>query len=327
MTQFGLGAGGVGPTVGNREVEGQTSGRIGSPPYPSPICERMHKEMYLQTLEEYPLTLLCLKEYIFWIEAHPEVDTSDNELCITLRKKEHDRLARLESLLVQARDTLNLDSKEFQKRFFTNDLLSQDAEKVHEVLAEPLLVVKLTGHDFKKIKKLPRFIKAAGCRLPAADFVAERLGKKYAIELKTIRMENKPKPQPGKPTGNAMIPYWWGKMFVSNAITKIEDKKQKAITQLVSTKLHYHCDCTMLVLYNRRLGPSALMTQNDYLEEITAIKERYDQIDHIFLYDYYGQIVIFPQLPKGVKGTLLLVLLISLEEGGQRMAAGSDIST
>ena len=161
-------------------------------------------------------------------------------------------------------------------------------------MAEPILVVSLSEHGFGNISKLPRFIKHGGQRIAAADFVGEHSGKKYAIELKTIRMENNPKPQPGKPTGNALIPDWWGNMFRNNIITKIEDKDRKVLTQLINTKKQMACDYTMLALYTRRLGPSTLMETEDYEQELAAIKAHYEKIDYIFFKDYFGQVVVSP---------------------------------
>jgi len=243
----------------------------------------------------YPLTSTCFSPYVCWLTSHPDVDLQENDLFSVLANGDHKRLKQLEDLLIRARDLLSLTDREFRRAFgFSNDLLTLDPEKVHDVLAEPVLVVSLSEHGFGNIRKLPRFIKHEGQRLAASDFVGERAGKKYAIELKTIRMENNPKPQPGKPTGNAPIPYWWGDMFRSNIITKIEDKNRKVLTQLINTKKQMACDYTMLALYTRRLGPSTLMSIEDYEQEIADIKARYEKIDHIFFKDYFGQVVVSP---------------------------------
>jgi hypothetical protein len=107
-------------------------------------------------------------------------------------------------------------------------------------------------------------------------------------------MENKPKPTPGKPTGNSLTPYWWGTMFQNNLITKIEDKNQRVIKQLLNTKQHYSCDYTMLAFYNRRLGPSTLMGPDEYVKEITEIMNRYEDIDFVFFKDFFGQLIVIP---------------------------------
>ena len=182
-------------------------------------------------LDRYPLISACFSHYIRWLADQPLIEVQENDLISALQKGDKKGLEGIETLLSRARETLALTVTEFRNIFgFSNDLLTVDPEKVHDVLAEPILVVHLAEHGFRKIRKVPRQ------HTPVADFVAERTGRKYAIELKTIRMENNPKPQPGKFIGNALIPYWWGEMFRNNIITKIEDKGRKVLSQLANTK-------------------------------------------------------------------------------------------
>ena len=244
-------------------------------------------------LKKFPFSYKCFSPYILWLGKQSSASLDDNDLIRTLSERDDEKLEILESLLIRAHEILGVPEKEFISVFgFNNDLLTLDHEKVHDILAEPMLVVNLSDQNFKNIKKLPQFIKDRGTKIACADLTAEREGKKYAIELKTVRMENNPKPTPGKPTGNALIPYWWGTMFRNNLITKIEDKKQRVIKQLLNTKQHFSCDYTMLALYTRRIGPSTLMETDRYVEEITEIKKRYKNIDVVFFKDYFGQVII-----------------------------------
>lgn len=167
---------------------------------------------------------------------------------------------------------------------------------MHDILAEPVIVVSLAKKGFDKIRKIPKFIKHHDQRLPAADFTAERTDKKFAIELKTIRMENNPRPEPGVPMGNAMIPSWWRVMFRNNTITKIEDKNRRVLKQLANTKSYLDCDFGMLALYNRRMGPSTLMATHDYIQELDSIRLLYPELDYIFFKDYFGEVVVCPGL-------------------------------
>lgn len=248
-------------------------------------------------LDRYPLISACFSHYIRWLTDHPSIEVQDNDLIFALQKGDREGMERIETLLSSARETLALTEMEFRNIFgFSNDLLTVDPEKVHDILAEPILVVALAEHGFLKIRKLPRFIKQARQRTPVADFVAERAGKKYAIELKTIRKENNPKPQPGKPIGNALIPNWWCEMFRNNIIIKIEDKGRKVLSQLANTKSQLGCDSTMLALYSRRLGPSTLMDPEDYQTELATIKATYEEIDYIFFINYFGEVVVYPPL-------------------------------
>ena len=248
-----------------------------------------------ETLGAYSLTLVCFSRYLSWLASQPDINLRESDLLSALANRDHKRLQALENLLIQARDLLSLSDRDFRNAFgFSDDLLTFDPEKVHDVLAEPILIVSLSKYGFCHLRKLPRFIKHGKHRLPAADFVGEGAGKKYAIEVKSIRTENNPKPEPGKPTGNASNPYWWGNMFHSNIITKIEDKNRRLLAQLVNTKTHMKCDYAILALYTRRLGPSTLMATEDHEQELAAIKARYDTIDHLLLKDYFGQVVVCP---------------------------------
>ena len=255
----------------------------------------MDLSQHITYLKNFPFSYKCFSPYLHWFEKQPEASQDDNDLILTLLERNDESLKKLESRLISSHEILGLSEKEFLSVFgFNNDLLTLDHEKVHDILAEPILVINMTEHGFEKIKKLPRFIKHQGSKIASADFTAERSGKKYAIELKTVRMENKPKPVPGKPTGNSRIPYWWGIMFRNNLITKIEDKDQLVIKQLMNTKQHFACDYTMLAFYTRRFGPSVLMETDDYVKEITEIKKKYKEIDFVFVINYFGQVFVIP---------------------------------
>jgi hypothetical protein len=258
---------------------------------------KMEVDEILSVLGQYPMCTLCFSEYVRWLGENCTGDMDDNDLIYVLKKVDAARLEGLERLLRRACEILGMNETEFKNAFgFSTDLLTQDPDKVHDILAEPEIVVSLSDHGFRKIRKLPRFIKLAGERIPAADFVAEGGGKNFAIELKTIRMENKPRPQPGEVIGNSMVPSWWRNMFRNNIITKIEDKDKRVLRQLSNTKKHQNCDYTMLALYNRRLGPSTLMETQGYEEELTAIMNLYVEIDYIFFKDYFGDVVVCPPI-------------------------------
>ena len=190
-----------------------------------------------------------------------------------------------------------MSERDFAKAFgFTDDLLTKDPDKIHDVLAEPLLVADLFRYGFSSISKLPPFIRTSAGKARNADFLAGHGQIKFAIELKTIRMENNPKPQPYHPMGDATIPYWWGQMFQNNAKTKIEDKGRRVLDQLKNARRYYQTDRTMLILYTRRLGPLTLMTKTDYVTELQKLLRLYPEVDHIGCKDYFGDMSLFPQL-------------------------------
>ena len=254
----------------------------------------------LTILSRYSLSSFCLSDYIRWLGQHANTDIKHIDLISTLEVEDVVRLEKLEHLLSDARQILGLSETQFKTSLgFADDLLSPDPEKMHDILAEPVMVISLAKKGFDNIRKLPKFIKHQSQRLPAADFTAERINKKFAIELKTIRMENNPRPEPGVPMRNAMIPSWWRVMFRNNSITKIEDKNRRVLTQLANTKNHLGCHFGMLALYNRRMGPSTLMATQDYLQELNAIRSLYPELDYIFFKDYFGEVVTCPEYEPG----------------------------
>lgn len=248
-------------------------------------------------LEQFPFLQTCFKKYLSWLDKQDPDKIEDSDLIIALKNGEIERLKRLEAFLLDAKTILSISETDFCNKFgFKKDLLSPDPEKIHDILAEPLIVIDLDKHGFSNIEKLPNFIKMGEKKLKAADFIAVLSDRKYAVELKTIRVENNPKPTPGVPTGNSLIPSWWRIMFRNNVITKIEDKDKRVIKQLATTKEILNCDATMLVLYTRRLGPSTLMENNDFVEEVSAITVDYPEIDAFMIKEYFGNVNFYPEL-------------------------------
>jgi hypothetical protein len=251
----------------------------------------------LSALSPFPLTRYCFESFIQWVCVNADGHLAEYDLIDAIEKNEIDKLRKCEKLLVSSRNILGLTEEAFRSAFgFSDDLLTSDAEKIHDILAEPLLVVDLRNHGFTEIKKLPRYIISSSEKKQNCDFMALRRDSTFAIELKTIRMENKPKPEPGKVLGNSAKPYWWGEMFRNNSVTKIEDKDQRVLSQFDSTCRHYGCNKKMLVLYTRRLGTSSLMTKDDYVEELKLLKAKYPDVDHFASKDYFGMVTVFPEL-------------------------------
>jgi len=264
------------------------------------------KHNLLNTIKPYRLISKCFVKYISWIcENVKENDLEDYDLISILNEKDLQRIQRLENLLEKSRCILGVSETDFSKMFgFRNDLLVAEPEKVHDVLGEPLLVVDLDKYEFSDIQKIPRSVKAQNKLLPVADFIATLKNHKFAIELKTVRIESWVKEvEDGQVVsgsagagGPALEPSWWKTMFRENAITKIDDKNRRAITQLENTATHYQCDSKMLVLYTRRLSPSTLMSSTEYVEELEFLKNGYPEIDYFCSKNYFGEIVFYPEL-------------------------------
>ena len=239
----------------------------------------------------------CFAHYVEWFVENVNGDWESYDLIDALRRDKTDRLQRCEELLSNACGILGMSEHDFVKTFgFIDDLLVEDPEKIHDVLAEPLFVVDLSCNGFSEIRKLPRFIKRCSEKIPNSDFTAVRPGQKFAIELKTIRMEAKPKPSPGKLLGDSTKPSWWSEMFWNNAITKIEDKNRRVLRQLENSAKEYRCGEKMLVLYTRRLGTSSLMSRDEYRTQLVRISGNYPKLDYVVSKDYFGEVVFYPEL-------------------------------
>lgn len=247
-------------------------------------------------LAKYRVLDATLRPYVQWAIMKTSGNGSNHKIIQALRNKDNQALRNLDKLFADAQAILGINTDEFSRTFgFHDDLLVDDPEKIHDVIAEPLLVVKLVEHGFSAIKRLPKSVMVNGSQSPLADFTAERGGLRFAVELKTIRTERAI--VKGEPSGNAMTPDWWGEMFLNNARTKIEDKDRRVVKQLINTCGQFECDVSMLVLYSRRLGVSALSEPHEYREKLEVLKDEYPQIEFFASIDYYGTFAIVPDIP------------------------------
>jgi hypothetical protein len=253
----------------------------------------MKEKKLLKKLSAYPMVFECFTEYVRWVITNvPNDELLGYDLISVLVEGQEERLERTEMLLVQASSILGMQPSRFCRSFgFRDDLLVDDPEKLHDVLAEPLVAVDLKTNGFRKIRKITSLIKSNGKQLPTADFTAVRNSHKYSIEVKTVRMEKDI--EPGKPMGNALSSYWWGKMFINNSITKIEDKDRRVLDQLNNTAQHFDCDLKLLVLYSRRLGPSTLLDEREVMQELERLAAMYGEIDCFCVKLYFGEVYFY----------------------------------
>jgi len=253
-------------------------------------------EPLFQELEKYPTLYAALRPYVEWAIMKTPGNGAHHKVIQALRNKDGQALGKLDKLFADAQTILGINADVFNRTFgFNDDLLIDDPEKIHDVIAEPLLAVKLVEHGFSAIKRLPKSVLVNGSQAPLADFTAERSGLKFAVELKTIRTERAI--VEGEPSGNAMKPDWWGEMFLNNARMKIEGKDRRVVKQLINTCGQFGCNVSMLVLYSRRLGVSALSEPHEYREKLEVLKEEYPQIEFFASIDYYGTFAIVPDIP------------------------------
>lgn len=253
----------------------------------------LNKEKLLNIIRKYPLLSQCFSKYIIWICDNVKEGYQKYDLikCL-IESEEFYRLEILEKSLNQSLDILKINEKEFCSKFgFTKSLLNNEPESIHDILAETLFVLILDENHFYNIQKLPDSIKKDKKRFSNSDFIATLKKQKYAIEIKTIRIGDL------SLLHNDILPdvtlkqnYWYGEMFLGNAIKKIDSKGRNLFKQLSNTCEHYKCDKKMLGLYIRRLAPSTLMSEFDYHNAIKILGEKYPELDCIYVKDYFDNV-------------------------------------
>ena len=257
------------------------------------------KDNLLKIIDEYPVLNFHFSKYINWLYSNVHENIKDYALInIFLKiKYEKERLEKLEESLEKARGILRLSKEEFRSKFgFNNDLLIKDPEKIHDILIELIIVNILDKKGFKKIKKLPKSIQINKIKKVNSDFTAVYKDKKYAIKIKTIRIESNIKLKEYDSLGVSINASWWIKMFKNNIITKIKDKEQRVIHQLNNAHKYYNCDYKMLAINTRRLGTSSLSEKYEYESILKSLKVKFPQIDYFFVKDYYDTCIFYPKL-------------------------------
>ena len=107
----------------------------------------------ISVLEKYPFSATCFMPYLEWLTQQSGIELKDNDLIVALSEQDTEKLKLLETLLNRSRKILCLTETDFLNVFgFSNDLLTIDPEKVHDILAEPILVVNLSENGFSNIK-------------------------------------------------------------------------------------------------------------------------------------------------------------------------------
>jgi len=254
--------------------------------------DMLNKEKLLNIISKYPLLNQCFSKYIIWFCDSVKEDDYDEYDLITVLKNtnEHFRLPSLEKGLNQSRNILKMNEKKFCNTFgFTKDLLTNEREKIHDVLAEPQFVLTLNKKiHFRDIEKLPRSIQINKNKIPNSDFIATLNKKKWAIEIKTIRFGKVNTSQ----NNHSREASWFYNMFLNNAINKIKEHKGRLFTQLDNACKHYNCEKRMLGLYYRRLAPSTFMPRNRYYDAIGILRKKYPILDYICVKTYFGDIYI-----------------------------------
>lgn len=244
----------------------------------------------LSGLTNYPFIAYCAEDYVkHLLEKIDDVQVDDYDLLYFFKKVSEDnreekaRLSGLERSLKEVRDILGISNENFKDLFgFPKD---KDPEKIHEILAEPLLVLDLHKKGFNNIEKLPNRVVEK-----IADFKASYKGINCAIELKTIRMEKEL--HENTVVGEGHVPSWWTKVFQEDCKRKIESG---TCEQLENTCKRYNCKKKIAFFYIRKLGVSTLPT--DFVEVFKTLQRDFPEIDHFGAKDLFSrEAIFFPEI-------------------------------
>ena len=248
-------------------------------------------------LNNYPFVKFCFEKYINWVfsQANPNC-IREFPLVDMMLNKSHNfqKTQELEDKLIRSKQILKLRERGFRNKFgFQDDLLTNDKEKTHNILAEPLFVLDLDNHKFTNIEKLPRGLKMNGKMIKLADFKAEYNTQSFAIEVKTTMTES------GIKDGDFLATKDEAKeMLLNNCLIKIKESNEKIFDQLRNTCNLFHCTKRMIAFYNRRLCIAHHLQKSDFLDVEATILNMYKcKVDYLAMKSYYAtETVFFPEL-------------------------------
>lgn len=258
------------------------------------------KNKLLAAIRPFPLLSECFSDYIGWFCDNIKGNLDQYDLIQAIwdyiQGRDLTVLKEVEDKLKNSQDILGISTSDFRKAFGFQEksLLTNDSEKINDVLTEPFAVIDLKAEGFTSIKKMPNQIKIDGTQTPIADFTALLGHLKFAIELKSVRRESSAR------LGQDPIttPSWWRDMFRQNVRTKIKDGNYHVIAQLDNTCKQYACGYGMLVIYTYRANVYTFMKRSDYLEELKELQAEFPQLDYLACKDHRtGRIVFYPDLP------------------------------
>ena len=92
-------------------------------------------------LSAYQLSSQCFSRYVEWLLAKKPKELHKFDLIRILDEGDPERLASIEHRLQESRELLKMTDLDFARAFgFNDDLLSDDPERIHDILAEPMFV-------------------------------------------------------------------------------------------------------------------------------------------------------------------------------------------
>ncbi|MGB7062579.1 MAG: hypothetical protein WBF13_09555 [Candidatus Zixiibacteriota bacterium] len=253
-----------------------------------------------KVLERHPFLKFCFEKYIHWaFSKSATIDLTDFPLIDTLLKNSSisPKAQELEDKLQRAMRILNVRKEEFRRMFgFQDELLTDDTEKIHNILAEPLFVLDLDDYSFKSIGRPFVASSPNGKQQRLADFTANRGGEKFAVELKTTMMEKdieNGKLLSGDREEARM-------MLLNNCLIKIKEENRRVFEQLTNTQRLFHCTKRMIAFYSRRLRVLAYLERQDFIDVARDVLSRYGRsVDYVAIKNYdASEVLFYPALDR-----------------------------
>lgn len=259
----------------------------------------------LSIIKRYPMMNEAFHDHIIYICTKvPENQRRRYDIFEIISKRNEEELVRVDCWLNTAAEILSLTAEQFAKKFDSKDLQINEPEKLQDFLAEPLVAIDLDARGFTSIKKLNRFIPTRKGSKPVADFTAVLGNLKFAVEVKTARLEKEVQELIGmqpeeylkgiksRRLSPAVKPSPWLDDFKNATVTRIGP----ATKQLDSTCQFIEIDRTMMILYYRHVCSSHFMSPASYKKELQSLKS---EIDHLGCKEGFDkEPVIWPPLPS-----------------------------
>ncbi len=260
----------------------------------------------LNSLQGYPMMDAAFRDHIIYIYTKvPEDQRHRYDIFEIISKRNAEELARVECWLSKAAEILGLNAEQFAQKFDFKTLRTDDPEKLYDVLAEPLVAIDLDAQGFTSINKLDRYIPTCEGSKPTADFTAILGILKFAIEVKTVRLEKdvqelirlQPKEHEKRIKSLRLSPVPKPSPWLEDFKKAIATRIGPATTQLESTRQYMEIDRTMLIFYYRPVRSSHFMSPASYKKALQCMKSKIDYLGCKVGFD--KEPIISPPLPSG----------------------------
>lgn len=237
-----------------------------------------HNEMtldeMLKAIEDFPYLRACFSFHLKWLFDKGSDDRRKYDpVHMKIRNdKTETGLSNLEKTFSEAGKILDLDEVRFCDAFEFNKPDKKDILKIDDLLAEPWVAIALNKSGFRSVRKV------AASSGKFADFVGEKSGQKFAVEVKNSRtdlgfhrwlVDN----------SEGRVTLEQGKDILVSALKQkfCSNRRRKFESQLINTAKKYGCQKIMLVVY---LDATTLtLFPNEMISELDDARKNYSFCD------------------------------------------------